>query len=78
MKCFWLLLSLLLASCVDTGPWVYHKDGSYGPWWWQSTIKTVKDPLHYDSSVWLHGPSDSAPESLKPYYDPELTRALNQ
>lgn len=22
--------------------------------------------------------SDSAPESLKPYYDPELTRALNE
>lgn len=31
-----LFVILLLAGCVDSGPWILHKDGSYGPWWWHN------------------------------------------
>lgn len=65
------LAFLLLCACTDCGTWVYHRDGTYGPWWWHDKA------THADSRDWSH-PSDSAPEALKPYYDAGLTQALNR
>ena len=59
------LMAIFLALCgcySDNGPWVYNKEGDYGPKHWHSKLR----------------PSDSAPESLKPYFDPELTEKLNE
>lgn len=62
-------VALLLSSCTDCGPWVTHKDGSYGPWWWHDESRVTARYAR---------PSDDAPEALKPFYDPDLTGRLNQ
>lgn len=61
----------LIGACSDNGRWTYHKDGNYGPRWWD-------DKTHAKYSKEYSQPSDSAPESLKPFYDPGLTQALNR
>lgn len=58
----------LFSGCTDCGPWKYHKDGSYGPWWWHDKAVDAR----------YEHPSEDAPESLKSYYDADLTRRMNQ
>lgn len=64
---FALLVILVLCGCSDEGAWTYKKDGTYGPWWHDDKI----------DAQYAH-PSANAPESLKPFYDPGLTQALNR